>query len=272
MRKMKKIIPLTMAFATILCLTGCGKAVPAMNEGKDENIEKEIPKSMDASDVADMLESGMTIDEVIDKVEEVKESESAATDKPAEASPTQTEKPTATPSPTQTPEPTPTSQPTQPPHVHEYKVESSTEATCATAGSVVKVCECGERQTENVPATGQHNWEPVYQTITHPSTGHVEVSEVQVQVQVGTTEAYTIYECAVCGYQDTSPLSDHRASYVGVDFVHATARTVAYDYPGGEPIYETQTQTQSAWVVDSPETTSQELIGYTCSCGATKSK
>lgn len=264
MKNMKKIISLTMAFAIILTLVGCENAAPAMNAGGEENIEKEIPESMDASDVADMLESGMTVDEVIDRVEEVKSGESATTDKPAEVSPTQATASTPAPTAKPTPEPTATHEPMPTPHVHSYKVESSTDATCSVEGSVVKVCECGERQTETVPATGQHNWEAVYQTITHPSTGHVEVTEVQVQV--GTTTR-SEYACAVCGERFDSPAAKSEHCLNSEDRDHAMARTIVYDY--SEPVYEMQTQSQ--WVVDTPEYTTQELVGQKCTvCGATK--
>lgn len=262
-RAMSMMLVITMAF----CLIGCGNtASPAVGE------DVVSTESMDASDIADMLESGMTVDEVIDRVEEVKESESATTDKPAEtASPTQapastpatTAKPT--PEPTETPKPTPT--PT--PHVHEYKVESSTEATCATEGSVVKVCECGERQTENVPATGQHNWVEGFTVIHHEALGHVSVTETQVQVGVGETRHE--YECSYCGFRADTPsgVVDHQKANMADGLAHAGARTIIHDYPG-EPIYETQTQ--SVWVVD--QEAWDEIVGsgtYTCTvCGATK--
>ena len=183
----------------------------------------------------------------------------------------QTPEPTATPSPTQTPEPTatpePTPEPTDPPeptptpHVHSYKVESSTDATCSVEGSVVKVCECGDRKTEAVPATGQHNWVEEMQTITYPSTGHVET----VRTQVGTT-IRTEYACAVCDARFDSPEAKVEHCIATGDRDHAMARTIAYDFP--EPIYEDTQQ----WVVDTPERT--ETVGtgrYTCTtCGATK--
>lgn len=282
-RKLNKLMPIVLVLTMTFCLIACGNtSSPAVGEDvvstestvppsgvdatTETEIEKELPDSMDASEVADMLESGMTVDQVIDRVEEeIKDGKVPSADKPAEASPTQT--PVSTPAPTAkpTPEPTATPEPTPTPeHVHEYTTESITrQATCAEAGEKKLMCECGNAKIENIPVV-DHNWEPVYQTVTHPSTGHVE----QVSVQVGTSTGRTEYECAVCGHREDSPdaLSEHRASFVGVDRTHATARTVAYDYPE-EPIYELQNQ----WVVDTPETTSQELVGYTCTvCGATK--
>lgn len=247
-RKTKKIIDRMMsvllALTMIFCLIGCGNTAPAIGE-----------------DVVSIEEgSGAEATEVIGDVEpsemEVLDGEIAGSEKPtATPSPTATPVPTAepTPEPVTTPEPTPT--PT--PHVHEYKVESSTNATCSTEGKVVKVCECGERQTEQIPATGNHNWEAVYQAVNHPSVGHVE------QVQVGTSEGRSEYACAFCDARFDTPSGVVEHCKATGDRDHAMARTIVYDYPGS-PIYEAQ------WVVDTPEYTSQELVGYTCSCGATK--
>ncbi len=103
-----------------------------------------------------------------------------------------------------------------------------------------------------------------------PSTGHVET--IEQQVQVGTSETRHEYECAYCGHREDSPdaLKSHRDSYVEEGNIdHVFARTIIYDYPG-EPIYETQTQ--SVWVEDTPESTTTVGTGrFTCStCGATK--
>lgn len=260
MKKKRKNLSLIMISAVILCLAGCGNTDRPVNAEIEENIEK------------DMLDSGMDVDEIVDRVEEIKDGDVATTDKPAEATaspePTATVNPapTETPQPTASPEPTatPTPEPTPTPHVHVWAETVTRAAGCAEVGEKTLTCSCGDSKTEAIPATGNHNWEEVYQTVTHPSTGHVE----EVQVQVGTTAGYTVYSCAVCKAQFDTPsgVSDHCASMVGIDNRHAAANTIATDYPG-EPIYETQSQ----WIVDSPEYTIQEIVGHTCSvCGATK--
>lgn len=269
-KKRNQIVSIVISLSMILCLGGCGNANRPVN-GTAENIEEELPDNMDASDVADMLESGMSVDEIVDRVEEIKEGE-ATTDKPAEATaspePTATASPTptATPEPTSTPSPSPESTPE--PHVHQYTETIIKAPTCAESGEKQLVCQgCGDVKVEAIPATGGHNWEPIYQTIVHQSTGHVE--SVEKQIQVGTTETRHEYECKYCGYRTSTPeeLADHRASFVP-DINHAGAGSIVYDYPG-EPVYETQIE--SIWVVDTPETTTQELVGYKCSvCGATK--
>lgn len=256
MKKLKKNLSILMIWAVILCLSGCGNTDRPVSAGAKENVENNL------------LDEGMDVDEIIDRVEEIKDSGVATTDKPAEA--TESPEPTATasPAPTETPKPTATPEPTPPPHVHQWSESVTRAAGCATEGEKKLTCECGESKIEAIPATGEHNWEPVYQTVTLPSTGHVE--ERETQVQTGTTAGYTVYTCGVCGVQFDTPsgVVDHCFEFLGVDNNHASARTVAYDYPG-QPVYETRIE--SVWVVDTPETTSQELVGYTCSvCGATK--
>ena len=39
-------------------------------------------------------------------------------------------------------------------HVHEYTVESKTDATCTEDGTIVYTCTCGDSYTETIPATG----------------------------------------------------------------------------------------------------------------------
>lgn len=231
---MKKVImPIILVFIMAFSLISCGKATsPAIGEGV---VVKDTEQNTEAEE-KDIPDGEVP---AIGKLEEVTN-------------------PTAEPT-TETTEP----ESTAPPHVHDFKVESSTEATCAVAGEKKLVCECGDSIVEEIPATGNHDWEPVYQAVTHPSLGHVE----EVKVQVGVSEGKTEYECGGCGFRSDTPtgISDHQAEYAlkGVRHVY---NTIAYDYPG-EPIYEIQNQ----WIVDVPETTTEELVGYKCSvCGATK--
>lgn len=253
MKSEKKVLASLLTLSTVFILFGCGSSVSTMNE-------------KGAEEITDMVESGVSVDETIDKVEEIKEGEEEITDKPAEATASPT--PTATPEPTSTPSPSPAT-PTPEPHVHQYEEAVTRQPSCSTEGEKQLVCQgCGDVKVEAIPATGNHNWEPVYQNVTHPSTGHVEQRETQIQT--GTSAGYTVYSCGACGAQFDTPsgVSDHCKTFIGVDNGHAVANTIAYDYPG-EPIYETVTE--SVWVVDVPETTTQEIVGYKCSiCGATK--
>jgi len=246
MKNDKRIMPL-LILAVGLSLVGCGNTTPVI----DENMTVESAEPMESSTATAETTEEMT--NTTEAKTETKDNEVA------EVTPKPTQKPA--PEPTATPEPTTTPEPTQPPHTHDFKVESTVAATCATEGKVVKVCLCGEKQTEVVPATGNHNWIEEMEVVTIPSTGHME----EVQVQVGTTRR-TEYECSYCGsrFDTAAGVVDHCAATGDID--HAFARTIAYDYD--EPVYETQ----STWVVDTPESTSTVGTGrFTCSvCGQQK--
>ena len=71
-------------------------------------------------------------------------------------SPTDEPTTTPTPSPTETPTPTPTETPTPTPepHTHSYSESITKAATCTEVGEKTFTCECGEKYTENIPATG----------------------------------------------------------------------------------------------------------------------
>jgi len=270
-RKMNKVLSLSMALVLTLSLIGCGSATnPAIGGDVVESTESTMVSSGD-----DATATVETDKESTTKTGK-KDNSTVDADKPAEtAMPTTspTTAPTATPTAKpEIPEQTAsaTTQPTQPPHTHDFKVESTVAATCATEGKVVKVCSCGETQTEVIPATGQHDWVEEMEVVTISATGHMET--IEQQVQVGTTEARHEYECAYCGHREDSPeaLKSHRDSYVEEGNIdHVFARTLIWDYPG-EPIYETQTQ--NVWIEDTPETTTTVGTGrFTCSiCGATK--
>ena len=249
MKSIKKSLAASLISIMILSLIGCGNATPAMNE--------------DVNNSANMQESEMPVEEINNRVEDIKDGGVATTDKPAET--TASPEPTAAPEPTATPEPIATPEPTPPPHVHQWTETVTREAGCASEGEKKLVCECVEEKRESIPATGNHNWVENTTVVHHEALGHVE----EVQVQTGTSAGYTVYTCGVCGAQFDTPsgVVDHCFGYLGADGNHAGARTVAYDYPG-EPIYEVQSQ----WVVDQPAW--DETVGtgtYTCStCGATK--
>ena len=244
MMKSKRIVS-ALILAMGLNLIGCGNETSVLNEnGVIDNAEI-VDDNTETTKESTEIEDGNVV----------------TTDKPMS---TETPKSTSTasPEPTAAPKPTATPEPTAPPHVHEWTETVTREASCSGEGEKKLVCECGESKVESIPATGEHYWEPVYQTVTHPGTGHME----EVQVQVGTSAGYTIYSCAVCGAQFDTPsgVVDHCAAFVPDP--HGMANTIATDYPG-QPIYETQSQ----WIVDSPEYTTQEIVGYKCSvCGATK--
>lgn len=256
MKTKKRVISILCTFIMLSCLVACGNSTPAIGNDVvsiEESTGTESSEAESTEVSTEIVESGSAETSKEDSTEVKAEDTEITETKP-------TEEPTTTPAvPTSTPSP---ETPTPEPHVHQYEETVTRQASCSTEGERTLTCSCGDSKTEAIPATGEHNWEPIYQTVTHPSTGHVE----EVQVQVGTTKR-TEYECGVCGQRANTPseLADHRASFVGTDRNHATANTIAWDYE--EPVYEMQSQ----WVVDTPETTTQELVGYKCSiCGATK--
>ncbi len=256
-RTKKKMLSalLTMAIMTV-SLGGCGSTpVDA------DNVVESTEETMENSTESTVETSNGTTTETGGKNDAGAEGEKpSATPKPTTKPATEsTEKP-------ETPQTTAIPEPTQPPHTHDFKVESTVDSTCATEGKIVKVCSCGEKQTEVVPATGNHNWTEITTLVHHDSIGHTE--SIEEQVQVGTTETRHEYECAFCGERFDTPEATDEHQKASGDFDHAMSRTYVYDYPG-EPIYETQTKT--VWVVDQEAYDTVEVVGYKCSiCGATK--
>jgi len=259
-RKMNKVLSLSLALVLAFSLIGCGSATNSVAGGdvveSTETVEgtesKMVPNGNDATTTVESDKESAT-------ETEIKDGEVAATDKPTETpAPTASPEPAAIPEPTQNPQPTP--EPTSS-HVHDYAESITEQPSCAEEGIKTLTCTCGDVKTESIPATGQHNWIEEMQIVTIPSTGHFE----EMQVQVGTTRR-TEYECAYCGARFDTPEAEEEHCIATGDFDHAFARTFAWDYD--EPIYETQ----STWVVDTPETTATVGTGrFTCSvCGATK--
>ncbi len=122
------------------------------------------------------------------------------------------------------------------------------------------------------PAEHTHNWVAQYQTVNVPEQGHNEQVLVKdaydEQVPITEMKAYSI--CNACGADITGNTSDHMHNHMINDEVggyHTEWREVVTGYQTvhHDAVYETR------YVVDSPATTKQELVGYKCSsCGKTK--
>ena len=123
------------------------------------------------------------------------------------------------------------------------------------------------------PAEHTHNWVAQYKTVNVPEKGHNEQVLVQAaydeQVPVTEMKAYSI--CNDCGADITGNtyehVKDHMINDTGNGGYHTEWRetVVGYKTVHHDAVYETR------YVVDSPATTKQELVGYKCSsCGKTK--
>ena len=129
----------------------------------------------------------------------------------------------------------------------------------------------GSNSSSSKPAEHTHNWVAQYKTVTVPEKGHNE----QVLVKDAYDEPTYGYEyhsfCNTCGVDltenginDAQHVKQHALNGEGGSTtqkpVEVQTGTIHH-----EAVYETR------YVVDSPATTKQELVGYKCSCGKTKS-
>ena len=123
------------------------------------------------------------------------------------------------------------------------------------------------------PAEHTHNWIAQYKTVNVPEKGHNEQVLVQAaydeQVPITEMKAYSI--CNQCGADITGNTTAHmKSSYLNggnCSGYHTEWRetVTGYQTVHHDAVYETR------YVVDSPATTKQELVGYKCSgCGKTK--
>ena len=124
------------------------------------------------------------------------------------------------------------------------------------------------------PAEHTHNWVAQYKTVNVPEKGHNEQVLVQAaydeQVPVTEMKAHDI--CNQCGADLTgTDIPAHMEnSYLnggncGGHHTEWRETVVGYKTVHHEAVYETR------YIVDSPATTKQELVGYKCSsCGKTK--
>ena len=119
------------------------------------------------------------------------------------------------------------------------------------------------------PAEHTHNWVAQYKTVNVPEQGHNEQVLVQAAYdeQVPITEMKEFSICNQCGADITGRYIEHFEANDGCSGYHSEWREVVTGYKTvhHDAVYETR------YVVDSPATTKQELVGYKCSCGKTKS-
>lgn len=133
----------------------------------------------------------------------------------------------------------------------------------------------GSNSSSSKPAEHKHEWVAQYKTVNVPEKGHNE----QVLVQAAYDEQVPQYKdverqiCSACWVDITdlgqAGISAHMKAHTLVGEnggYHSEVRQVLIGYSTvhHEAVYETR------YVVDSPATTKQELVGYKCSCGKTK--
>ena len=130
----------------------------------------------------------------------------------------------------------------------------------------------GSNSNNSKPAEHTHNWVAQYKTVNIPEKGHNEQVLVQgaYDEQVPITEMKEFSICNQCGADITSDpwghLEQSAVNGGNCGGYHSEWRetVVGYKTVHHEAVYETR------YVVDSPATTKQELVGYKCSCGKTK--
>lgn len=126
----------------------------------------------------------------------------------------------------------------------------------------------GSSSNNSKPAEHKHNWVAQYKEVTVPEKGHNEQVLVQAaydeQVPITEMREHTI--CTTCGADITYYAVEHLENSLNCVGYHSEWRedVTGYKTVHHDAVYETK------YVVDSPATTKQELVGYKCSCGKTK--
>ena len=127
----------------------------------------------------------------------------------------------------------------------------------------------GSNSSSSKPAEHKHEWVAQYKTVNVPEKGHNEQVLVQAAYdeQVPVTEMKEFSICNQCGADITGRYIEHFEANDGCSGYHSEWREVVTGYKTvhHDAVYETR------YIVDSPATTKQELVGYKCSCGKTKS-
>ena len=130
----------------------------------------------------------------------------------------------------------------------------------------------GSNSSSSKPAEHKHEWIAQYKTVNVPEKGHNEQVLVQAAYdeQVPITEMQEFSICTTCGADITGNTSAHMKAHMlngeNGNFRSEWREVVTgYKTVHHDAVYETR------YIVDSPATTKQELVGYKCSCGKTKS-
>ena len=127
----------------------------------------------------------------------------------------------------------------------------------------------GSNSSSSKPAEHKHEWVAQYKTVNVPEKGHNEQVLVKdawdEQVPIKEMKEFTF--CSTCGANITGHAVEHLENSLNCQGYYTDWRevTTGYNTVHHEAVYETR------YVVDSPATTKQELVGYKCSCGKTKS-
>lgn len=130
----------------------------------------------------------------------------------------------------------------------------------------------GSSSNSSKPAEHTHNWVAQYKTVNVPEKGHNEQVLVKdaydEQVPITEMKAHSI--CNQCGADITGFATSHNEQHLlnyeaGGYHTEWKEEVTGYKTVHHDAVYETR------YVVDSPATTKQELVGYKCSsCGKTK--
>ena len=127
----------------------------------------------------------------------------------------------------------------------------------------------GSNSNSSKPAEHTHNWVAQYKTVNVPEKGHNEQVLVKdawdEQVPIKEMQEFTF--CSTCGANITGHAVEHLENSLNCQGYYTDWRevTTGYNTVHHDAVYETR------YVVDSPATTKQELVGYKCSgCGKTK--
>lgn len=127
----------------------------------------------------------------------------------------------------------------------------------------------GSNSNSSKPAEHTHIWVAQYKTVNVPEKGHNEQVLVKDawDEQVPITEMKEFTFCSTCGANITGHAVEHLENSLNCQGYYTDWRevTTGYNTVHHDAVYETR------YVVDSPATTKQELVGYKCSgCGKTK--
>lgn len=164
------------------------------------------------------------------------------------------------------------SSPSKPSNNSGSNSSSSKPSNSGNNSSSSKPSNNGSSSNSSKPAEHTHNWVAQYKTVNVPEKGHNEQVLVQAAYdeQVPITEMKEFSICNQCGADITSDPWGHleqsavNGGNCGGYHTEWKEEVTGYKTVHHDAVYETK------YVVDSPATTKQELVGYKCSCGKTK--